>query len=239
MRFSSNLNIIVKALDSAAEFILRDYNELQYIQNSLSSRIKFANSSYKRLKSLIVKDLSNIRSDYDIYFTDNENHLTNNNSGYFYHICPIDSIENYSRGNSDFAMAISLCYGKSYEDSKPISVAIKKLISSDIIYCDVDMGVFYNKRRVSDNYKLGDNLLINDGININNNNFKIDYRYNGSILSGLIYVAINNIDAIRINHNIYKLIKNYILINQQSGNVIIDKDDHKIICNKAISKLII
>ena len=170
MRFSSNLNVIVKALDNASQFILRDYNELQYIQNSLSSRIKFANLSYKKLKSLLVKDLSNIRSDYDIYFTDNDKHLSGNNSGYFYHICPIDSLENYSRGNPDFAIAISLCYGSNYNDSKPISVAIKKLVSSDIIYCDLDMGVFYNQRRVNDNYKLGDYLLISNGINIKDNN---------------------------------------------------------------------
>ncbi len=239
MRISSNLNIIVKSLELAAKSIHRDYNELQHLQNNINSRVKFANSSYIKLKKLISNDLSRIRPEYNLIFSDNEKIVNDINSKYFFNICAIDSLINYSRACIDFAIGIALQYKEPDKISQPIAAAIIRPITNEIIYCEKDMGVFYNNRRINDNYKIGDSVIITPDITISDKNIAINIRSYGSILSEIMFVAINRIDALSITPKIYNIAKDFTLINNEAKNSIKENGDNYAICSKSIAKLIL
>lgn len=239
MRISSNLNIIVKSLELAAKSIHRDYNELQYLQNNINSRVKFANSSYIKLKKLIANDLSKIRPEYNLIFSDNEKIINYIDSKYIFNICAIDSLINYSRSSIDFAIGIALQYIDSNKIIQTIAAAIIRPITNEIIYCEKDMGVFYNNRRISDNYKVGDSVIVTPDITISNKNIVINTRSCGSILSEIMFVAINKIDALSITPKIYNIAKDFTLINTEANNIIKENGDNFAICSKSIAKLIL
>ncbi len=50
MRYSANLNIIIKAIEKATNHISRDFVELENLQSNPVSSAKFTNSCYNRVK---------------------------------------------------------------------------------------------------------------------------------------------------------------------------------------------
>ncbi|MFM7557993.1 MAG: hypothetical protein ACKO46_05460, partial [Alphaproteobacteria bacterium] len=66
MRFSANLNIIIKAIEKASIHISRDFVELENLQSNPASCSKFAISSYNRVKQILIEDFAKFRHDFNI-----------------------------------------------------------------------------------------------------------------------------------------------------------------------------
>ena len=56
MRFSANLNIIIKAIEKASNHISRDFVELENLQSNPASASKFTSASYNRVKQVLIED---------------------------------------------------------------------------------------------------------------------------------------------------------------------------------------
>ena len=61
MRYSSNLNIILKAIEKAVNRMSRDFIELENLQNNPASSLKFATSCFGKIAEIIIDDLQKFR----------------------------------------------------------------------------------------------------------------------------------------------------------------------------------
>jgi myo-inositol-1(or 4)-monophosphatase len=148
MRYSANLNIIVKAIEKATFRMSRDFIELENLQTNPASAAKFANACYNKVKQVLLEDLTRLRGDYNIFFSDGEKVIRSNNAEYSYVIFPIDGMENLLRSNPDFTVAIALRHHDKNGGSEAISVAISKIVGGENYYCEKGFGAFANNRRI-------------------------------------------------------------------------------------------
>ena len=70
MRYSANLNIIIKAIEKAAGRMPRDFIELENLQSNPISATKFANACYNKVKQTLAEDLLRFRPEYNLIFSD-------------------------------------------------------------------------------------------------------------------------------------------------------------------------
>ncbi len=123
MRYSANLNVIMKAIEKATAHMPRDFIELENLQSNPFSANKFANSCYARVKQILSDDLSKLRPEYNLIFSDGQNIIRNKDAEYTYIIHPIDGFTNLTRANPDFTVAVALEHLGANGQRESISVA--------------------------------------------------------------------------------------------------------------------
>lgn len=148
MRYSANLNIIIKAIEKATDHLPRDFSELENLQTNPTSAIKFANASYKRIKDILIDDLTKFRPDYNIFFSDGEKIIRSENSEYSFTIFAVDGLSSLVRGIPDFTVAVAIEHLGPDGVREPISVAISKVVGSELYYCEKGFGAYLNNRRI-------------------------------------------------------------------------------------------
>ncbi len=148
MRFSANLNIMIKAAEKAVAYVSRDFTELANLQNSPATADKFAVASYNKIKRILIDDLWNLRPDYDITFSDGQKLSRDGEAEYSYKIIPIDGMDNFMRSGSDFTIAIALEHLNKNGQMEAISIVIKKIIGGETYYCEKGFGAYCNDRRI-------------------------------------------------------------------------------------------
>ena len=65
---SANLNIIIKSLEKSTMHVARDFSELENLQSNPASAAKFADACARKIKKLLIDDLTKIRPQYNIFF---------------------------------------------------------------------------------------------------------------------------------------------------------------------------
>lgn len=222
MRFSNNLNLIIKVIEKVSNIYARDFIELENLQNSPVSAAKFANSSYLKAKKTIFEELSNTRPNYNLSFSDGEIISKPNNQGYTFKIYAIDGLENLSRANPNFTIAIAL-----KKDQEIICLAIKKVIGLEIYSCEKNIGAYLNNRRIRIAKKSKDLTVILSGDNqdkITNkfNSQKNIYLNLGSKILEIAYFASNKIDHI-LYQEANQVEDFLLLVKEAGGSYIIEK----------------
>lgn len=147
MRYSANLNIIIKAIEKASNHISRDFVELENLQSNPASSAKFATSCYNRIKQILIEDFTKFRPEFNIVFSDGQKITNHENSEYYLMIHAIDGIENLLRASSDFSISIALIYKKNGKE-EPVCLAISKIIGGELFYCEKGFGAYLNNRRI-------------------------------------------------------------------------------------------
>jgi len=148
MRFSANLNIIIKAIEKASIHISRDFVELENLQSNPASCGKFAISSYNRVKQILIEDFAKFRHDFNIIFSDSSEIINQKDAEYTLLVHAIDGIENFHRSSPDFTVSIALIHKNSQGQSETISLAISKVIGGELYYSEKGYGAFVNNRRI-------------------------------------------------------------------------------------------
>jgi myo-inositol-1(or 4)-monophosphatase len=148
MRYSANLNVIIKAVEKAVSRVSRDFIELENLQNNLFSANKFASACYSRVKETLIDDLSKIRPDYNMFFSDGQKIIVNPNAEYSYIIFPIDGLNNLVRSNPDFTVAVALQHLGENGQKETISLAINKIFGGELYYSEKGFGAYLNSRRI-------------------------------------------------------------------------------------------
>lgn len=148
MRYSTNLSIIIKAIEKASAHASRDYIELENLQSNPFSANKFANSCYNRVKKILAEDFMYLRPEYNLIFADGEKVIRSANAEYTYIINPIDGLENLSRAHPDFAISVALEQLDENGKREPICAAISKIYGGELYYSEKGFGSYLNSRRI-------------------------------------------------------------------------------------------
>jgi fructose-1,6-bisphosphatase/inositol monophosphatase family enzyme len=135
MRYSANLNIIIKALEKASKHISRDFVEIENLQSNPATANKFTISCFNRVKDILISDFAKFRPDFTINFADGQIIGDPKNSEYHLTIHAIDGIENLCRASADFTVAIALSH-RNNQKLEAISLAISKVIGGELFYSE-------------------------------------------------------------------------------------------------------
>jgi myo-inositol-1(or 4)-monophosphatase len=175
MRYSPHLNSIMKSIEKATNKISRDFTELENLQTNPASALKFSIACAGRVEEIIEKDLRQFKPNFELHFCKETDPTPKINSEYGCIIVPIDGIDNLSRANPNFTIAVALQH-QSKHGTETISLAINHLVANSIYYCEKGLGAFVNNRRlrVSKRTKNQTPAVAIDNVNFLENIRKID-----------------------------------------------------------------
>ncbi|MCE2687947.1 MAG: hypothetical protein LW595_05350 [Rickettsiales bacterium] len=239
MRYSSNLNIILKSIEKAVNRMSRDFVELENLQNNPASALKFATSCYNKIAEIIIDDLQKFRGDFDITIIDSINnkkinyHKDNKISEYSYLVLPIDGFYNLMRANPNFTVAVALQHCNQ-EGSEPetIALAINNLVGNDIYYCEKGFGAFANNRRIRVSKKNGEGLAISSSNPDSFSDFVQNYQIKKPYFYGIncptlemAYLSSAKLDIGLFSKNDYFIAKSFALLAKEAGGKIIRSEE--------------
>ncbi len=239
MRYSSNLNIILKAIEKAVNRMSRDFVELENLQNNPASALKFATSCFGKIAEIIIDDLQKFRGDFDITMIDSINnkrinyHKNSQISEYSYLILPIDGFYNLIRANPNFTIAVALQHRtKENQEPETIALAINHLVGNDVYYCEKGFGAFANNRRIRVSKKNGEGLAVSSSTPdlfddfVKNSQIKNPHFYGINCPTLEIgYLSSAKFDIGLFNENNYFIAKNFALLAKEAGGKIIVTDN--------------
>lgn len=235
MRYSANLNIIIKAIEKSIIRTPRDFMELENLQTSPNSANKFTNSCYNQIKKVLVDDFASFRSDFNIILADGQKISTNQNAEYSYIVFPIDGMTNLTRSNPDFTIAVALVHKNQDGKEESISVAVKKLIGGELYYCEKGFGAYLNNRRIrvsKRNANSEDLVIAASNPQLFAKTFpnkKFSNRSYGCKTMEISYLASARLDAVLFKNQNLELIKPFFLLVKEAGGKIIEEKDHIIL----------
>lgn len=243
MRHSANLNIILKSIQKASEKLPRDLFELENLQNNHLLSSKFAVASYKRVKQIIINDLTKIRPDFNMRFIDGEKIITNNNAQYNFIICPIEGLNNLSRSNPNFAVGVALTHiDEKTNEEIPIAATILNIMGRETYYCEKGLGGYVNNRKLRCSKRsIKDEITYNGDLKIISGNFDVKDSYilnyfdSGSNLLNLAYFTSAKLDLVVLKKNKeYEYLKPFLIFAKEAGGVVKELENYVIIKNSQI-----
>lgn len=224
MRYSTNLNIIIKAIEKATAHMPRDFIELENLQTNPVSANKFANSCYKKVQQILVDDLSKVRPDYNIIFSDGQKIVRSKNAEYSFVIFPIDGMDNFMRSSPDFTVAVALEHLNENGQTESISVAISKIIGGELYYCEKGFGAYANNRRLRVSKRTGGNLIVaSEDQNILSENNSLLRNYGCRTLE-VAYVSSARLEKAIFKNQNYELLKPFLLLIREAGGKISESE---------------
>ena len=232
MRFSANLNIIIKAIEKASNHISRDFVELENLQSNPASASKFTSASYNRVKQILIEDFAKFRPEFNIVFSDGQKISNQENSEYSLIIHVVDGIENLLRASTDFTVSIALIYHNVNGQSEAISVAISKIIGGELYYSEKGFGAYLNNRRirVSKRINKAEMLTVCDDLKLAET-LKIMPRN-----LGCKTLEIANLSSAKIEQIIYKktnfeFFQPFFLLLKEAGGKVVEDEEKYILSN--------
>ena len=232
MRFSANLNIIIKAIEKASNHISRDFVELENLQSNPASAAKFTSASYNRVKQVLIEDFAKFRPEFNIIFSDGQKVSVQENSEYSLIIHVVDGIENLLRASTDFTVSIALIYNNSNGQSEAISVAISKIIGGELYYSEKGFGAYLNNRRirVSKRINKAEMLTVCDDLKLAET-LKIMPRNLGCKTLEIANLASAKIEQIIYKKNNFEFFQPFFLLLKEAGGKVVEEEDKFILSN--------
>jgi fructose-1,6-bisphosphatase/inositol monophosphatase family enzyme len=220
MNKTANLNRITKILEKSANILLRDFIEIENLQNNYNAAAKFANSSYEKITEIFINEFKDKEN---IELVSGKKISENQESKEFYIISPIDGIVNFSRAIPDFSSFIFYGIINDNNEREIIeSSMILPLFNQNFISVK-NSGIFCNNRRVKINNKNNSIIAISD-VKFSNLAKDKNIRISGSFSSDIAKFILGKIDQIIFDDiNLSNIFKLYI---SESGAIIEEKDNY-------------
>ncbi len=232
MRYSANLNIIIKAIEKATARMTRDFIELENLQTNTMSANKFGNACYNKIKQDLAGELLKARPDYNIIFSDGQKVIKNQNAEYTYIIFAIDGFNNLIHSGSDFTVAIALEHLNENGQKESISVAVHKLVGGELFYCEKGFGAFLNNRRIRVS-KRGINdaaIIASEDQNLLSEELmkkakeKPSYRSYGCRTLEIAYLAASRVEAAIFQNKNCELLRPFFLLAREAGGKVFENE---------------
>ena len=211
---SSNLNVMIKAVEKASKLVIRDFGEVEKLQVSKKGPADFVTNSDLKTEKIIIEELKKAKPNYSIISEENgiEKNKDKDNT---WIIDPIDGTVNFLHGVPHFAISLAL---KSNDEI--ISGLIFDPIKNEMFYAEKNNGSFFNNQRirVSKKSDLNNCLFVTGGKIINE--IDLPYRKSGCAALDLAYVASGRYDGyFQKNLNLWDIAAGIVLVKEAGGLV--------------------
>lgn len=231
MRYSANLNVILKAIEKAAAHMPRDFIELENLQSNPASSAKFAAACYNRVKQILSDDLSKLRPEYNLIFSDGQNLIRSKDAEYTYIIHPIDGFDNMIHASPDFTVAVALEHRNALGQMESISAAINKIFGGELYYCEKGFGAYSNNRRIRVSKRTSGEILVasEDPSLLAEKNQSL--RSYGCRTLEMAYVASSRLEKAIFKNQHYELTKPFELLVREAGGKITEEEKSILVSN--------
>ena len=212
---SSNLNIMIRAVEKASKILIRDFGEVEKLQVSKKGPRDFVTKTDLRVEKVLIEELSK-KKNYSI-LSEETGSIINKDKENIWIIDPIDGTTNFIHGIPHFGICVALQFKKEI-----ISGLIFDPIKDEMFFAEKNKGAFLNNRRLKVSGKsLIDECIFSsnqDGVNSTN----LNMRCTGCASLDLAYVAAGRLDGFfQDNINLWDVAVGALLI-QEAGGIVND-----------------
>ena len=211
---SSNLNLIIKAVEKASKFVIRDFGEIEKLQVSKKGPRDFVTKTDKIVEKILIEELSKSKKSYS-FITEESGKINNKDKENVWIIDPIDGTTNFLHGIPHFAICVAL---KSKEQI--ISGLIFDPIKDEMFFAEKNKGAFLNNKRlrVSNKSSLDDCLFSSNHAGVKFSD--LNMRYSGCSALDLAYVASGRLDGFFQNKiNLWDIAAGCLMVEEAGGVV--------------------
>jgi len=211
---SSNLNIMIKAVEKASKSIIRDFGEVEKLQVTKKGPRDFVTKTDRNVEKILLEELKKTKKNYS-FLSEEIGSINNKDSENIWIIDPIDGTTNFLHGIPHFAICIAL-----QSNREIISGLIFDPIKDEMFFAEKDKGAFLNNQRLRVSKKnLIDNCLFgsnHEGVKYCN----LNMRCSGSTALDLAYVAAGRLDGFFHNHiNLWDVAAGSLMVKEAGGIV--------------------
>ena len=211
---SSNLNVMIKAVEKASKSVIRDFGEIENLQVSKKGPRDFVTKTDKRVENIIIEELSKTKKKYS-FLSEEIGRIKNQDEDNIWIIDPIDGTTNFLHGIPHFAICIALQSKKEI-----VSGLIFDPIKDEMFFAEKNKGSYLNNQRlrVSKKNILDDCLFSSNHEGMKFSNFNM--RYTGCVALDLAYVAAGRFDGFFQNDiNLWNVAAGSLMIQEAGGEV--------------------
>ena len=211
---SSNLNVMIKAVEKASKLVIRDFGEVEKLQVSKKGPRDFVTKTDKRVENIIIEELSKTKKNYS-FLSEEIGRIKNKDEENIWIIDPIDGTTNFLHGIPHFAICIALQSNKEI-----VSGLIFDPIKDEMFFAEKNKGSYLNNQRlrVSKKNVIDDCLFSSNRDGVRFSNFNM--RYTGCAALDLAYVAAGRFDGFFHNHiNIWDVAAGSLMVREAGGVV--------------------
>ena len=211
---SSNLNIMIKAVEKASKSVIRDFGEVEKLQVSKKGPRDFVTKTDKNVEKILIEELSKTKSNYS-FLSEEVGRIEKKDKDNIWIIDPIDGTTNFLHGIPHFAICIAL------ESKKEIvSGLIYDPIKDEMFYAEKNKGAYLNNQRL----RVSNKSLIEECLFSSNHEgvkySDLNMRYSGCAALDLAYVASGRLDGFFHNKiNIWDIAAGALLVKEAGGIV--------------------
>ena len=211
---SSNLNVMIKAVEKASKLVIRDFGEVEKLQISKKGPRDFVTKTDKRVENIIIEELSKTKKNYS-FLSEEIGKIKNKDEENIWIIDPIDGTTNFLHGIPHFAICIALQSKKEI-----VSGLIFDPIKDEMFFAERNKGSYLNNQRlrVSKKNILDDCLFSSnhEGVKVCN----LNMRYTGCAALDLAYVAAGRLDGYFHNNiNLWDVAAGSLMVREAGGIV--------------------
>ena len=211
---SSNLNVMIKAVEKASKLVIRDFGEVEKLQISKKGPRDFVTKTDKRVENIIIEELSKTKKNYS-FLSEEIGKIKNKDEENIWIIDPIDGTTNFLHGIPHFAICIAL-----QSKNEIISGLIFDPIKDEMFFAEKNKGSYLNNQRlrVSKKNILDDCLFSSNYKGVKFSNFNL--RYTGCAALDLAYVAAGRFDGFFQNDiNLWDVAAGSLMVKEAGGVV--------------------
>ena len=215
---SSNLNLMIKAVEKASKSVIRDFGEIEKLQVSQKGPRDFVTKTDKQVEKIIIDELSKKKNNYS-FLSEEIGKIQNKDKENIWIIDPIDGTTNFLHGIPHFAICLAL---QSKKDI--VSGLIYDPIKDEMFFAEKNKGAYLNNQRLRvSNKNLIDECLFSsnhEGVKFSN----LNMRYSGCAALDLAYVSSGRLDGFFHNKiNIWDVAAGTLLV-REAGGIVNDID---------------
>ncbi len=213
---SSNLNLMIKAVEKASKSAIRDFGEVEKLQVSKKGPYDFVTKTDKHVEKILIEELSKSKKNYS-FITEETGKINNKDKENFWIIDPIDGTTNFLHGIPHFAICVAL---KSNEEI--VSGLIFDPIKDEMFFAEKNKGAYLNNQRlrVSNKSSLDECLFSSNHEGVKYSN--LNMRYSGCAALDLAYVASGRLDGFFHNTiNLWDVAAGSLMV-QEAGGIVND-----------------
>ncbi len=218
---SSNLNIMIKAVEKASKSVIRDFGELEKLQVSKKGPMDFVTKTDRHVEKILIEELTKAKKNYSI-ISEEIGEIKNKDQDNLWIIDPIDGTTNFLHGIPHFAICIALKSNKEI-----VSGLVFDPIKDEMFFSEKNKGTFLNNQRlrVSNKNSLNECLFSSnhEGVKFSN----LNMRYSGCAALDLAYVASGRLDGFFHNKiNIWDIAAGALMV-KEAGGIVNDFSEYK------------